>query len=75
MIMFSGIFYLIEFLPPGARYVMSFNPMMHAIALFRTGFYPGYPTLLLDTTYLTYCAIGSVVLGLVLERLTVRFED
>ena len=74
LILFSGIFFLVEFLPAHARYVLSFNPVMHAVALFRTGFYPNYPTSVLDTTYLTYCAIFSVFMGLVIERVTVRFE-
>jgi capsular polysaccharide transport system permease protein len=74
MILFSGIFFLAEFLPPTARYVLSFNPMLHAVALFRSGFYPKYPTLLLDTTYLAYCSLGAVLIGLVLERVTMRSE-
>ena len=74
LIVFSGIFFLIEFLPPEARYVLSFNPIAHAIALFRTGFYVNYPAGMLDTSYLAYCAIGAVFIGLVLERVTVRFE-
>jgi capsular polysaccharide transport system permease protein len=74
LILFSGIFFLIEFLPPGPRQVMSYNPMFHAIALFRTGFYPNYPTLVLDTRYLFYCAVGAVFIGIVLERVTLRFE-
>ena len=74
LIIFSGIFFLIEFLPVNARYVLSFNPMAHAIALFRTGFYPNYPAGMLDTTYLAYCSIFAVFIGLVLERVTVRFE-
>jgi capsular polysaccharide transport system permease protein len=75
MLLFSGVFFLAEFMPPGARYYMSFNPMLHALALFRTGFYPNYPKILLDTTYLTYCSLAAVVIGLVLERVTVRYED
>jgi capsular polysaccharide transport system permease protein len=54
---------------------MSYNPMMHAIALFRTGFYPNYPTGLLDTSYLFYSAIAALFIGIVLERITVRFEE
>jgi capsular polysaccharide transport system permease protein len=74
MILFSGIFFMAEFLPPYARLVMSYNPMLHAVALFRTGFYPNYPSGLLDTTYLLYCAMGAVFVGFVLERVTVRSE-
>ena len=74
LILFSGIFILAEFLPPYARWVMSYNPMLHAVALFRTGFYPNYPTGVLDTTYLLYCAIFAVFTGIVLERVTLRSE-
>ena len=74
MILFSGIFFLAEFLPPYARTVMSYNPMLHAVALFRTGFYPNYPTGLLDTTYLLYCSIIAIFVGIVLERVTLRTE-
>jgi capsular polysaccharide transport system permease protein len=74
LILFSGIFFLAEFLPPYARAVMSYNPMLHAVALFRTGFYPHYPEGLLDRTYLFYCVIFAVFLGFVLERVTLRSE-
>jgi capsular polysaccharide transport system permease protein len=74
MVLFSGVFILVEFLPPNIRYYLSFNPMAHAIALFRSGFYPNYPKIMLDTTYLTYCSLGAVLIGLVLERATVRLE-
>jgi capsular polysaccharide transport system permease protein len=74
LIIFSGIFYLPEFLAPATREVLSYNPMLHAIILFRQGFYPQYSSILLDTTYLTYCALFSIVAGLVLERVTRRME-
>ena len=74
LILFSGIFFLVDFLPPFARAVMSYNPMVHAIALFRTGFYSNYPKGLLDTTYLFYCCFFAVVIGFVLERVTLRSE-
>lgn len=75
MLLFSGVFFLAEFLPPGARYIMSFNPMLHALALFRTGFYPNYPKIVLDTNYLACCSLAAVVIGFMLERVTVRYED
>lgn len=74
LIVLSGALYVPEFLPPTSRYVLSFNPELHAIALFRTGFYEHYPTTILDKGYLFYCAIGFVFLGLVLERVTRRLE-
>jgi capsular polysaccharide transport system permease protein len=74
LLIISGVFFIPDFLSPGVRDVLSYNPMMHAIALFRTGFYQHYPTLLLDTTYLARCAIFAIVLGFILERLTGRGE-
>ena len=74
LILFSGIFILPDFMTPGARYFMSFNPMVHAIILFRQGFYPQYKSLILDTTYLTYGVIFAIVGGLVIERATRRYE-
>ena len=72
LIIMSGCLFLPDFLSPSVRYWISFNPEMHAIALFRTAFYPHYPKTLLDTNYLMHCAIFAVLLGLVLERLTRR---
>jgi len=74
LILFSGVFFMADFLAPNVRYVLSFNPLLHAVALFRTGFYPHYPTVLLDREYLWICAIMSVLFGLVLERITRRAE-
>jgi capsular polysaccharide transport system permease protein len=74
LILITGIFYVPDFLSPSARYLMSFNPLVHAVALFRTGFYPNYPTLLLDRWYLFACSVAFVVMGFVLERLTIRTE-
>lgn len=70
----SGTFFVADFLPPGIRYVLSFNPLLHAVSLFRMGFYRNQPTLVLDTTYLGCCAILAVLFGLVLERVTRRSE-
>lgn len=74
LIIFSGIFYLPDMLLPETREVLSYNPILHAIILFRQGFYPQYNSIVLDTTYLTYCAFFSIVGGLILERVTRRIE-
>ena len=74
LVLFSGIFFVPETLPPNARNMMSFNPMLQAIELFKRGFYPTYGTLTLDRTYLTGWAIALVLMGLVLERITRRSE-
>jgi capsular polysaccharide transport system permease protein len=74
-ILFAGVFFVPDFLAPETRYVLSFNPMLHAIALFKTGFYPQYPAILLDVNYLACCSILAVVLGLVVERTSRRAEE
>lgn len=75
LILVSGAMFIPDFLAPSVRYVLSFNPLLHAIALFRQGFYPSYPTLILDTTYLAWSALFVLAFGLVLERVTQRVSD
>jgi capsular polysaccharide transport system permease protein len=74
LLMFSGVFFVPDFLLPSARDILSFNPLMHAVALFKSGFYPQYPAIILDVRYLAYCSIFAVFLGLVAERVTRRSE-
>jgi capsular polysaccharide transport system permease protein len=73
-VLFSGVFFVPDFLPPDTRYVMSFNPMLHAIQMFKSGFYPNFPHVILDPRYLAYCSIVAVLLGLLVERTTRRSE-
>ncbi len=74
LVIFTGVFFLPDFLMPDSRYVLSFNPMLHAVQLFRLGFYPQYPAIVLDVHYLAYCSIFALFFGLVLERVTRRSE-
>jgi capsular polysaccharide transport system permease protein len=74
LVIFSGVFFVPDFLAPETRYVLSFNPMLHAVQLFRVGFYPQYPAITLDTHYLAYSAIVFLFLGLVVERVSRRYE-
>ena len=74
LVIFSGVFFVPDFLTPDSRDILSWNPMMHAVALFKQGFYPHYPAIILDTRYLAYCAIFALFFGLVIERVTRRFE-
>lgn len=46
--------------------------MLHGVEWFRTGFYLTYPTECLDKTYLMSWALGSIFLGLILERASRR---
>lgn len=68
MIFFSGVFYVPATLPPGIRYYLSWNPILHCLEWFRMSFYPSYPTIDFDKSYVTYCAYGSLVFGIIIQR-------
>jgi capsular polysaccharide transport system permease protein len=64
----SGVFYVPDFLPPQYRWYLSWNPVLHGIDWFRTGFYLTYPTNVLDRPYLLTWGAVTIFFGLVLER-------
>jgi capsular polysaccharide transport system permease protein len=64
----SGVFYVPDFLPPQYRWYLSWNPLLHVIDWFRTGFYMTYPTNILDRSYLLAWVAVTIFFGLVLER-------
>lgn len=63
----SGVFFLPDVLPPSMRSVLVWNPILHAITLFREGYYRGYHSHILDTPYLVGWAIGGLLLALLVE--------
>jgi capsular polysaccharide transport system permease protein len=65
----SGVFFLPDSMPPTFRTVMSWNPLMHGITLFREGYYPMYSSHLLDVGYLLKWCIVSVLLAFSVEKL------
>jgi capsular polysaccharide transport system permease protein len=75
LIILTGVVYIADFLAPTPRYVLSFIPLVHAMNLFRSAFYHNQPTIILDISYLAWCSIVAVALGLAIERLTVRAES
>lgn len=64
----SGIFYLPDQMPPMARAVLEWNPILHGITLFRMGYYHLYDSYMFDSVYLSGWAIGSVLMALLVER-------
>ena len=64
----SGVHRVVEYLPEYFRGLMIWNPMMHGVEWFRSGFYPLYPTYSLDLDYLFKWAGITLVLGLAFER-------
>ncbi len=67
-IFFSAVFYIPEYMPPAVKEVIAYNPIMHFVSLFRTAFYPTYPTHLLSVSYAAWWTAGTLIVGLALER-------
>ncbi|WP_075288944.1 ABC transporter permease [Pararhizobium arenae] len=64
--MLSGVFFMPDAMPhPYVDYVM-YNPIIHAVMAFRTGFYAEYNPDFLDMAYLFEWAFGTLFLGLAL---------
>jgi capsular polysaccharide transport system permease protein len=68
----SGIFYVPGMMPDWVRYILVWNPLLHAIDWFRAGFFEIYRPHWLDRSYLAIVAIVSLFLGLALHRLLRR---
>lgn len=67
-IFLSAVFFIPEYMPPELRNIVAYNPMMHFVSLFRTAFYPTYPTHLLSVTYIMGWTAVLLALGLAAER-------
>jgi capsular polysaccharide transport system permease protein len=67
-IFFSAVFYIPEYMPPQLKNIVSYNPIMHFVSLFRIGFYPTYPTHLMSMKYMIGWTFAVLLLGLALER-------
>jgi capsular polysaccharide transport system permease protein len=65
----SGVFFMIERVPPPFGTYLRYNPLVHGIELFRSGFFPGYGRYTIDVTYLASWSIGTVLIGFALERI------
>ena len=64
----SGIYYTPIVMPAAIREWLTWNPVLQAIEMFRSGFYHQYDPHWLDVNYLTLWAVGSVTIGFALER-------
>ncbi|MBN8180039.1 ABC transporter permease [Roseibium aggregatum] len=62
----SGVFFLPETVPHPFREILLWNPLVHIIGLFRTGFYPTYRAPYVDMPYIVGLAMFSIVFGLFL---------
>jgi capsular polysaccharide transport system permease protein len=64
---FSGLYYVIGYLPPSVRKPLLWNPVLHATDWFRGAFYPFFPASGSSHTYVLMCGLALVAFGLLLE--------
>ncbi len=64
--MVSGVFFLPENIPSPYRDILMWNPMIHVVGLFRTGFYPTYRAPYIDMNFIVGLAVFSVTFGFIL---------
>lgn len=65
----SGVFFLPDTVPHPFREYLLWNPLVHVVGLFRTGFYPTYRANYVDMPYIVGLAVFSIVFGLFLISL------
>lgn len=68
----SGVFFTANGLPPVARQVLMFNPVLHIIEFVRTGWFVEYQEEHASAGYVLSWIVSLGFLGLVLERLARR---
>ncbi|POF34337.1 ABC transporter permease [Roseibium marinum] len=61
--MVSGVFFLPESVPHPFQNYLLWNPLVHIVGLFRTGFYPTYRAEYINMPYIVGLAIFSIVFG------------
>jgi ABC-type polysaccharide/polyol phosphate export permease len=55
-LVFSGVLFVVDRMPPQLRDIAVWNPLSHAITWYRVGHYAGYPANSLDRQYLLVSA-------------------
>ncbi len=64
----SGIFFLYEDLPTGARDILWYNPLIHITSIMRSGFYAMYEPQFVSIPFVLGLALALTALGLLLNR-------
>lgn len=64
----SGVMFTLEDMPPLAREILWWNPLMHVTGLLRTGFYPTYHASYLSLPYAFGVALILIFAGLLFLR-------
>jgi len=68
----SGVFFIPQFMPPWARDVLVWNPLLVGIEWFRTGMFLQYHPPWIAKTYMVGISVGMVIVGVAMERATRR---
>jgi len=66
----SGVFFTVDFLPPEARKYILFNPILHLIEWFRSGFYTSFESQLYDPQYAINACTIIFFIGFSIERIS-----
>lgn len=64
----SGVIILYQDLPAFAQSVLWYNPILHVVAIMRTGFYSNYEPQYISVAFVCLCALVPMVFGLLLLR-------
>lgn len=64
----SGIFFPLEVLPKEYHVYLLWNPLLHAVEQFRSGWLAGYPATETNLMYVIYWALPSLFFGLAYYR-------
>ena len=70
MIFISGVFYTITAIPERYWYLLTWNPVLHAIELGRDAFFDTYSTPVGSWWYLGGCTFGFLTIGLMMYRVS-----
>lgn len=62
----SGIFFLYDTMPPLAKEILWYNPLIHIVGLMRRGFYPSYSAAYVNISFVLLTALALLAFGLVL---------
>ena len=66
----SGVFFTADFLSTEAYEMVKFNPLIHLVEWFRSGFYTSFNSNLYDPNYAISVCLGVFIVGLIAERMS-----
>jgi capsular polysaccharide transport system permease protein len=75
LVLFSGIFYVPDFLPVHIRNALAWNPVLQGVELFRHGFWLGYPYECYSPYYMWSFGFTLLLFGLCADRVFRRYLD